>query len=292
MEIKNSRRFSESEFKRFKVLEKSKNNEKAFSKIYNEFNLFQDSASGHDFRHILINDSEKIEPSDTKITELPRTYLIKDRDKTSQWKQVLKENITTQFLMKVEEDFKDSFLAILNSNSEESLIRFINTFSKDVIDFELDMYKEFSQKKEITKKLNAAIDFYKWLKNIIEKSNNKFAVMRIGGGKTYFDNSIGLALFKKDKEGFKNFRKLLGLWKHWDRSFVEENSPITRTYYVKEDQLLPIGWTIIYKDELPTVFNKLISIKNKSDYTSNKDVGDDGKVDVSKLKKLGRISKL
>jgi CRISPR-associated protein Csm5 len=271
---------------------------KHFEKIYNEFTLFKTENNGHDFRHILINDSEQIEPSKTKITELRRTYMIKDSDKTSQWKQVLKENVTTQFSLKVEDDFKDSFLNSLNSKSEETLISLINKFSKDVIDFELEMYKEFSQKKEITKKLNAAIEFYKWLKDIIEKSNNKFAVMRIGGGKTYFDNSIGLALFKKDKERFKEFRKLLGFWKHrsGNRSFVEEDSPITRTYFVKEKQLLPIGWIVIYKESLPDEFKKSISTGKNSDINTSvklkKDSKDDDKIDFSKLENLGRISKL
>ena len=248
---------------------------KHLGKIYNEFTLFKTEEFGHDFRHIIISDSEQIEPSDTKISELPRTYMIKDSDKTSQWKQVLKENVTSRFTIKVEEDFKDSFLTCLNSNSEETLIQLINNFSKDVIDFELDMYREFSQKKEVSKKVSVALEFYKWLKDVIEKSNNKFAVIRIGGGKTYFDNSIGLALYKKDKSAFKQFRKLLGLWKHrsGNKSFVEEDSPITRTYIKDNNQYYPIGWVVLYSDDqkefvtsnFSFFFNKANAVGNSSE---------------------------
>jgi CRISPR-associated protein Csm5 len=272
-----------------------KEKKKKLNSIYNELFLFKSENFGHDFRHIIISDSDQIEPRDTKITELPRTYMIKDSDKTSQWKQVLKENITSHFTLKIEEDFKDSFLSSLNSNSEETLIQFINNFSKDVIDFELDMYKEFSKMKEVSKKINEAIEFYKWLNEIIKKSNNKFAVMRIGGGKTYFDNSIGLALYKKDKNAFKEFRKLLGFWKHrsGNKSFVEEDSPITRTYYTKEGSMLPIGWIVIYKEELPEPFIKVGTIKEETSIkTDKKNNQESTEIDFSKLKNLGRISKL
>jgi CRISPR-associated protein Csm5 len=265
---------------------------KHFEKIYNEFTLFKTENNGHDFRHILINDSEQIEPSNTKITELPRTYMIKDSDKTSQWKQVLKENVTTQFSLKVEDDFKDSFLTSLNYKSEETLISLINKFSKDVIDFELEMYKEFSQKKEITKKLNAAIEFYKWLKDIIEKSNNKFAVIRIGGGKTYFDNSIGLALFKKDKERFKEFRKLLGFWKHrsGNRYFVEEDSPITRTFYKSFDNLYPIGWIVIYSENQKDFVNEKLGMTNKN-ISNNSKIKSESNIDsLETLKQKFRVT--
>ena len=57
-------------------------------------------------------------------------------------------------------------------------------------------------------------------------------------------------MYKKDAAAFKDFRKLLGFWKHHsgNRSFVEEDSPITRTFYNDHNDLCPIGWVVVYSD--------------------------------------------
>lgn len=269
------------------------------SKIYNELYLFK-ANRGHDFRHIQISDSPLLENSDTKIADIVVEYLIKASNKTNSWKQVLKEQLTTTFQFKIEKDFEDDFLKPINSLTHQGIFKIINTFSKDVIEFELERFDEFirngkADKKQIEEKLVGIREFYKDLLEKIEKSEDRFAVMRIGGGKTYFDNSIGLALFKADKEKFKQFRKLLGLWKHRNRQFVEEDSPITRSVIFNKsfNKNKPLGWVAIYPDESKTLidnlFNVVIKVQQKN--PSEKDQNDDSDdLNLSKLSNLGKVT--
>lgn len=272
---KQRERLSDNDFKNFKSLESYKSNEKEFSKTYNELRLFKDYTYGHDFRHIQISDTRTFNLSDTKITELPRIYLTKDDNKTSQWKQVLKENVSKEFTLTINPSIKDGYLLRINSNSCKSLFSMINNFSKDTIEFELSMYDTFSGNKAVENKLKGSKSFYESILKIINQSENDFAVIRVGGGKTYFDNSIGLALYKKDPDAFKEFRKLLGFWKHrsGNRAFVEEDSPITRTYYKSQNGFYPIGWVVIYPDDQKENVMKsldLFEIKNNiSDLPDN-----------------------
>jgi len=174
----------------------------------------------------------------------------------------------------------------------------INKFSLDVIEFELERFHDFvntaKNKEAIRNKVHSISEFYQRLKDIIISSNNKWAIIRIGGGKTYFDNSIGLALYKKDSEKFKQFRKSLGFWKHRSGKFVEEASPITRTFYLdnKSNGYLPIGWTVIYFDDdietIETLFSSETNPKGTSMQTNKK--LEDENIDYSKLENLGRVT--
>lgn len=244
---------------------------KYFNTIYNEFILFKNKEYGHDFRHMKISDSNPLKVEQTKIVKLIRIYLTKNEEKTSQWKQVLRENISTIFCLNINPEVRDNFLSKINNNSLNELFSLINSFSKDFIDFESKMYNTFSKNKAVESKLKGVIEFYDSLKKLINQSDNKYAIIRVGGGKTYFDNSIGLALFKKDPAAFKAFRKLLGFWKHrsGNRSFVEEDSPITRTFYNAQNELYPLGWVILYPYEHKEFVNKNLSLFNNEKNSQN-----------------------
>lgn len=284
-------------------IDKSRFERKLFTqeinKIYNELYLFK-ANRGHDFRHIQISDSPLLENSDTKIADILVEYLIKASNKTNSWKQVLKEQLTTTFQFKIEKDFEDDFLKPINSLTHQGIFKIINTFSKDVIEFELERFDEFirngkADKKQIEEKLDGIREFYKDLLEKIEKSEDRFAIIRIGGGKTYFDNSIGLALFKADKEKFKQFRKLLGFWKHKNKQFVEEESPITRSFifYADSNKNMPLGWVVIYLDENKNLIDDLFAmakkvLKEKPSIIKQND--DPSGLDLSKLANLGKVT--
>ncbi len=314
LEDKKKRRLTDNEFKKLNFLK----NVKLKKKDYNELILFKHKETktdkngneysidwGHDFRHIQISDSQLLEPDNTKIIQLFRYYLTKDDTKTEPWAQVLEEKTTTEFNFKIEKNFKDPFLQTINSNTYKEIFKMVNKFSLDVLDFELEMFNEFiaggkEDKQKIKKNLEVIISYYNDLKEKIKFSRDNCAVIRIGGGKTYFDNSIGLALFKEDKEKFKQFRKILGFWKHsggWKAPFVEENSPITRTFYLNKsnNELLPVGWAVIYfredKDDIAKIFNlekNRINIKSKIENNEAYE-SDDNELDLSKLENLGRV---
>jgi len=291
--LKSKRKLENEEKKELRRIDKSKH---IYGKIYNEFVIFSGNKFGHDFRHIQISDTNFFDLSQTKIIELIREYLIKNETKTSQWVQVLKNQVETEFNFKIEKTFKDNFLQPINKNSYSEIFQMINTFSRDVVEFEIEQMNNFinlTQNNQAMKdKLQSVIDFYKDLKEKINASENKWAFVRIGGGKTYFDNSIGLALFKHNKEQFKVFRKLLGFWKHRSGGFVEEDSPITRTFYLenKLNKFLPIGWTVMYPETEISAINKLFGTEREE----NKNIGEienaeEGSIDFSKLENLGRV---
>ena len=310
-EIQKKRRLDRKEYAELKNL-------RNFNQFYNELRLFKPREKkkdktgneyfidwGHDFRHIQISDSQLLEADNTRITPLFRYYLTKDDTKTEPWAQVLKEKTTTEFNFKIEKNFKDPFLQTINSNTYKEIFRMINKFSIDVLEFELEMFNEFTKngkgdKQKIEENLKGIISYYIDLKEKIKFSRDNYAVIRIGGGKTYFDNSIGLALYKADKEKFKQFRKILGFWKHRSNGqFVEEDSPITRTFYFDEDidKYLPIGWTVIYFEKDKNDVKKIFELDNKDNrkITTQKEMktnkNDDEEIDFSKLENLGRVVK-
>ncbi|MBL1215638.1 MAG: type III-A CRISPR-associated RAMP protein Csm5 [Ignavibacteriae bacterium] len=245
------------------LVQEIQNNNTQLKKFVNEkLNSFESDTDGHEFRHLQISDSNCIDVSDTKFIELFIEYLVKDHHKTSGWKQVLNDNTITSFQLKIEKKFKANFLQGINENTYNDVFKMANKFSCDIIDFELKRFEEFIEngkqhKIKLQETFKDIISFYTELKSNIKFGNNMFAVLRIGGGKTYFDNSIGLALFNYDEEKFKDFRKGLGFWKHSKkkgqkfRDFVEEDSPITRTFYYDKSKNanLPIGWCLIYFDK-------------------------------------------
>lgn len=284
----------------------NRNNKFAYNYIYNELLLFNNKITGNDFRHIQISDSNSINDEDTKIVQIYRRYLIKDSIKTSPLLHVMKENSKTNFDIKLVNDFKDDFLKQLNNRDIKDLFKMINQFSIDFIEFELERFEEFiknakTAKKAIAETLQGTITFYNELKEKIKAARNSVAVLRIGGGKTYFDNSIGLALFKKDKDKFKQFRKLLGIWKHsggWKAPFVEEDSPITRSFYYDRslDSNLPLGWTVLYLEKDKDDVNKLFGYETenkkgiKNINYNEKSKSDNEELDLSKLSNLGRVT--
>lgn len=296
---KKERGLTKDEENTFRNLSKRRNIESDLRKYYDELTLFKDSRNGHDFRHLQISDSPLIEPGFTRVANISVEYLIKAGSKTSPWKQVLNNNTTTTFSMKIVKEFSDDFLKPFNSLTYQGLFSILNKFSKDVIEFELERFDEFinngkADKSEIEQKLAGIRIFYKDLLRKIESSEDKFAIMRIGGGKTYFDNSIGLALYKYDKEKFKQFRKLLGFWKHRNKSFVEEDSPITRSFIFNNEfnEDIPLGWIAISLKDQESVVEKLFTKTNKpivKKETSISASDEKSSLDYSKLSNLGRI---
>jgi CRISPR-associated protein Csm5 len=301
--IKKERKLNKSEFEEYKSIQN-------FKKHFNELYLFnitevkyennnrKEIKYGHDFRHLKFSDSNLLNHGVTKISELRVEYLNKKESKTSAWKQILIENTAAEFNLNIEKNFKDKFLQPLNNSTYFGIFKLLNRFSKDFIEFELAIYNDFiknsKEKNAIENKLKDITNFYNDLIKKIEFSKDNFAIIRIGGGKTYFDNSIGLALYKADKEVFKKFRKILGFWKHSDNSIVNEDSPITRTFYHDKntDRKLPIGWIVIYmKDQqlkIDEMFNNQVKINQEN--KSTEQAMNPEELDLSKLNNFGKVT--
>lgn len=90
--------------------------------------------------------------------------------------------------------------------------------------------------------------FYDQMTNEIdrmEKTGEKAFFLRIGSGKSYFDNTIAMAIYEKDENAFKSLCKMYQLGKapneHEYR--IKEPFPITRS--IITDMNEPLGWVKI-----------------------------------------------
>lgn len=269
----NGERLDDKDFRRFRKLEKNvlsilnrgdkeiNENENGF----NEENIFglPKSLNGYESRFIQISDSELIEPGNKEILQLKRIKLATETDVVKLWSEVIKSGTETSLSINIIRKFQKEELKKFNSGKITELFDAINKFSKSCIENEIEQLKNIKRNNALV--YQTAINWYNDLKKLITESENSFAVLRIGSGKTYFDNSIGLAIKNNDNETFTKFRKLLRLG--FDRNGNFANYfPSTRTIFVDTNsgEDMPIGWIVIYTDDKEQVINKFSGTQEKS----------------------------
>lgn len=257
------------EFSELKSLPNQKEIEKKLNELLNEQMLFgtqRNNPTGFDARHLKVSDTEKFTISNISISKLVRIKLKHESEVSPLPSEIVDENTETSFNFTIEKSFKQNSLFFFNSCSISDLFRILNQFSTASIDYEINTYKSFhiKQKSKISDEItnySNVINFYEELKKFIIKSNNRYAIIRLGSGKTYFDNSIGIAIYNKDAETFQQFRELLELGKNpQTKKLVQGNFPTTRT--LVESTSLPIGWILIQEFN-----NNIIDLTNI--YTTN-----------------------
>lgn len=202
-------------------------------------------------RFIQITDSEFYKTEDKEILELIRLK-IKDTNKvSSQWSEAIKSNASNKFELRIV--FSDLLkeLKFLNNADISLIYKLLNKFSLDCIENELSTLEEVKSENDLSSQL---AEYYKNLKNIILKSKDKFAVIRIGGGKTYFDNSIGLIIKNKSPEAFLALRYIFNIGANpTSKRLTTHLFPISRTLeYAIDYSVLPTGWMMLHENELET----------------------------------------
>ncbi len=256
---KSDNTITEDEAKELKKIKNKKNIEKEFNSIYDEQKLFgrmsKDNLYGFDSRHLQISDSNPFAIENLSILKLHRIKLRDNSEVSPLPSETLNSNIEASFTLKLEKDFVQNDLKKFNSFEPKDIFQILNEFSLASINYELDTFNEFHDKITSTTSrekndYSAVINFYESLKSKIKFSQNQFAIIRLGGGKTFFDNSIGLALYNCDKNLFKKYRKLMELGKNREGKLVLGRFPTTRT--LVEASKLPIGWIAISKDRNST----------------------------------------
>lgn len=132
------------------------------------------------------------------------------------------------------EPITSSALQFLNTDDAfRDICRIINRFSLDFLDLD---------KKYIEKIWDDGLrrEFYPYLailnnlKHEIENAQESTAYIRLGSGKTYFNNSIGMTI-ENSAELFESLRKFFRMGKEGQKTF-----PITRRVTLPE--CLPMGW--------------------------------------------------
>ena len=132
--------------------------------------------------------------------------------------------------------FNHPYLHYWNEYGKEELIRVWNNFSRASLLYEQQTLEEIvSQKSE--KENQQFLDQIKQLIREFNDLEKPEAMIRLGAGKTFYDNSYGIALYNKDKKLFQKYRRLFML------EPLQDIYPITRTVSVVNDNVgMPLGW--------------------------------------------------
>lgn len=256
-------------------LEKSlKEEKKVIYKYKDEINKFSelkflsymnDKAKIFQTRFLQISDSKFYNPSSKGILKLERIKITDSSSVSTQWSEVINENEENGFEIRIAFSELLKELNFLNNGDISTVYKILNKFSKDCVENEIENLKEIKNNDELTSSLTG---YYNNLINIIEKSNNKYALLRMGGGKTYFDNSIGLIIKRKNPEAFTALRYIFNIgFNPTSKQITKQFFPITRTLeFAFNDLTLPIGWTLLFNnkisDNLNSEIDKLFGQRN------------------------------
>lgn len=156
-----------------------------------------------------------------------------------QVKEGIKPQVSFPFQWEIIKSFTHSYLRYWNNYAQEEILRVLNNFSIASIKYEFDQCAELIEKNQ-TKELHSFKEQYQKIITISNRVDTKEAILRIGSGKTYYDNSYGLALYKENPEIHTLFRKIFML------EPLQDIYPITRTVSVINQQVKePLGWISI-----------------------------------------------
>jgi len=136
-------------------------------------------------------------------------------------------------------------LAYCQTGRPEDLLRVVRQFSLACINQEIQSLEQASQMPDPQKR-DQLLHFYRELQR---RSLQGDCFLRLGQGKTYFDNSLGLALLNFDQEekgpghqAFLKLRKVL-----FRTSLEAECFPVTRTVILNQQaQVQPPGWVSLH----------------------------------------------
>ncbi|NMC58563.1 MAG: type III-A CRISPR-associated RAMP protein Csm5 [Candidatus Methanofastidiosa archaeon] len=190
---------------------------------------------GFDFRHLRISDSLPLMINYRIICEIKRLHLIKGNYSIPQFHEALSPGAQTEANIEIIPEFRDPELSFMNGSNIQPLLDMINKFSKASIEHEWqvmdDHAENFSRNPDV---YNDLFSFYEDFSPLIGKKSGT-ANMRLGFGKSFFDNSLGLAVYQADKDVFYQYVRLFRLGKPMQKEF-----PVTRAFC--SNPVRPLGW--------------------------------------------------
>lgn len=190
-----------------------------------------------------ISDTELLPEDDIEIVKTVRVNLVKKSSDIPMIKETIPKGKKLQFRLQVkakkgyhELDERFSYLyQTTDAKGEGEILKMVNEFSEALIEKELKTLKNFS-----SPNLAPILQFYEGLLATCKqyKSKQNGAILRLGSGKTYFDNTISILFSDQEIEKLPLNRKGKGLF------------PKTRT--VTDNQRLfgsVLGWVKILKSQ-------------------------------------------
>lgn len=219
---------------------------------FKESALFGDlnSPLGPDFRHLRVSDTTCLTETALEVTPVMRVKLS-EAGMTSdipQYCMAIGAGQEMTFDLSLTPQFKHRDLQFLNAPDLAALMFCLQSFADASYSYELSCLDRISDKK-----LDGVYNFCADLEDEgadleTGKKAPHSAYCRIGFGKTYFDNSIGLMIHKQAPHLMDPFRKMLGLGRSPQTRLFAQNFPKTRSYVVRDENAAqPMGWCLIEK---------------------------------------------
>jgi len=190
------------------------------------------------FKYLRVSDSHVFEPSALSVSALKRvslrigrrTFRRKSSD-IPQWSETLNASVKSTCALSLLKPRSTSSFSFLDHQSISSLFSLINRVSLDSCLRELDELEN----------LNEFRDFFRFYENLereITSLKSHEAIVRLGGGKTWFDNSIGLSIDSDDFGDEKLLGQYLSLLRIGNIPFPSTRSAIVRNNVPAQ----PLGW--------------------------------------------------
>jgi CRISPR-associated protein Csm5 len=186
------------------------------------------------FSNLSISDTQPFPAETLTVYDTRRIHLTNSKKhNVPQVKLCIEKIHSSAFSFKSEHwPFNEAFIKKMNNFAYYTILteqKILNRKSKGVSD-------------ELKNKLN---DFYDELTDQIDEIENTGSLdfyLRVGSGKSYFDNTIGNAIYEENENAFKSLCKMYKLGKAPNEKNykLKEPFPVTRT--VVSGLLLPMGW--------------------------------------------------
>lgn len=192
----------------------------------------------HDvFRHLRVSDSASIDTSHLMVGEMKRVALPSKKKKQQQsdipqWSEMIDRSVETLCSISMTTPLEPTGFDFLDHQSLSKLFSIVNRISLESCQRELDELDNFDKFRDFT-------GFYENLEQQLLSIKPDEAILRLGGGKTWHDNSIGLSIDNEEFGAeilFKQYIQLL-------MNIENLPFPSTRSAIVKNNQPVdPTGW--------------------------------------------------
>lgn len=245
---KERRRLSYEDNNRLRSLSRTLNDakrpiERIMDRAINE--LFKpDLKKAADFYFLRVSDTTCYNMQQVAIHNTKRLHLTKGDFEIPATKEAIQSKENKNFTIQLIPRFQHPFLQYLNKEDGlEQLIQRLNDFAYDCLELDSELVDDNSDTLYGMHRANYnhLMDFMEQtLDEIDALSDNTTAYLRIGSGKNYFHNSIGLALYKQNKDSFNKMAQLFRLGKG---KSTQKLFPITRV--LSTHKFTPLGWVKI-----------------------------------------------
>ena len=151
------------------------------------------------FKHLRVSDSALIGETSLSVSEIKRVSVKEQRGNTQRrrsdipmWGEALNSGTESSFTVSFLKPSSLTGFSFLDKQSISLLLHILNAQSRESCERELQELELAPRDFEPFRK------FYENLLDTINKVGSKEAIVRLGGGKTWFDNSIGFAIDQDD----------------------------------------------------------------------------------------------